>query len=210
MKNDKSKNTNLKLWREVEVTDPSWLKAATINGNKIKAINPQKQLKQATEVFGPYGSTWGLRNCKRSIIEMEQTVKLIFLECTFFFPEGEFEISNMIKLCYTSAKGRYIVDDEAPKKVETNTISKALSKLGFASDVFEGRFEEAGYEKLVKYSQSTEISKAEIDSAKKALQNSTDAEKLSKLWNSKPVWQQNREIFDCFKDTLQTLQQLKQ
>jgi len=110
------KKENLKLWKSVEVTPSSWLKSATINGNKIKAINPQKQLKQATEAFGSYGSTWGLKDCKRSIIDFDQTVKLLFLECTFFYPEGEFQISNMQKLCYTSSKGRYIVDDEAPKK----------------------------------------------------------------------------------------------
>lgn len=201
---------NLQLWKQVEVTPTSWLKNANISGNQIKAINPQKQLKQATELFGPYGSTWGLRDCKRQIIELENMIKLIMLEAVFYYPEGSFEISNSTKLCYKSSKGKYIVDDEAFKKLETNTRSKALSFLGFGADVFEGRFDVEGYEKIVDYVTETELSKAEIDGAIKLLNSATDETKLSKTWNSYPKWHQNKEIFEAFKDTLQTLQQLKQ
>ena len=204
------KKENLKLWKSVEVTPSSWLKSATINGNKIKAINPQKQLKQATEAFGSYGSTWGLKDCKRSIIDFEQTVKLLFLQCTFFYPEGEFQISNMQKLCYTSSKGRYIVDDEAPKKLETNTISKALSKLGFASDVFEGRFDVEGYSKFADYAVGKELSRAKIESAIKGIKGETKSILLAKLWNNQTGWHNSQEIFECYKDNLQTLQALEQ
>jgi len=203
---DKEKKDNLQLWKSVEVTPSSWLKSATINGNKIKAINPQKQMKQATEAFGPYGSTWGLKDCKRTILDFEETVKLLFLECTFFYPDGEFQISNMQKLCYTSSKGRYIVDDEAPKKLETNTISKALSKLGFASDVFEGRFDKAGYSKIVDYATEPELSEAEVKAAFKALILSKNSLDIAKLWNSKKTWHYNQKIVDCYKDNLQKLQ----
>jgi len=209
MKKDKVKD-NLQFWKSVEVTPSSWLKNATINGNKIKAINPQKQLKQATKSFGSYGSTWGLKDCKRSVIEFEETVKLLFLECTFFYPEGEFQISNMQKLCYTSSKGRYIVDDEAPKKLETNTISKALSKLGFASDVFEGRFDKAGYNKIVDYALEPELSQAEVKAACKALKLSKKSLDLAKLWNNQKSWHNSTKIAECYKDNLQTLQILEQ
>ena len=210
MKKDKEKKDNLKLWQSVEVTPSSWLKSATINGNKIKAINPQKQLKQATEAFGPYGSSWGLKDCKRTIIDFEETVKLLFLECTFFYPQGEFQISNMQKLCYTSKGSRYIVDDEAPKKLETNTISKALSKLGFASDVFEGRFDKQGYSKIVDYATEPELSEAEIKGACKALKLCKNSLSLAKLWNIKKSWHNSTKIVECYKDNLQTLQALEQ
>ncbi len=208
MKKDKEKKDNLKLWKSVEVTPSSWLKNATINGNKIKAVNPQKQLKQATEAFGSYGSSWGLKDCKRTIIDFEEKIKLLFLECTFFYPEGEFQISNMQKLCYTSSKGRYIVDDEAPKKLETNTISKALSKLGFASDVFEGRFDVQGYSKFADYAEGKELSRAKIKSALKAIKSEKKSIPLGKLWNTNTSWHNNQEIFECYKDNLQTLQSL--
>jgi hypothetical protein len=51
------KNTtkeNLKLWRSVCVTNPEWIKTANLGGRKISAINPQKQMKQASEIWGPY------------------------------------------------------------------------------------------------------------------------------------------------------------
>ena len=36
-------------------------------------------------------------------------------------------------------------DTDWPKKLETNTISKALSKLGFNADVFMGQFDDGDY-----------------------------------------------------------------
>ena len=90
------KNTtkeNLKLWRSVCVTNPEWIKSANLGGRKISAINPQKQLKQASEIWGSYGSVWGLKDCKRNILDLEQSNKLIILEAVFFYPSGSFEIS---------------------------------------------------------------------------------------------------------------------
>ena len=116
----------------------------------------------------------------------------------------------MQKLCYTSKGSRYIVDDEAPKKLETNTISKALSKLGFASDVFEGRFDKQGYSKIVDYTTEPELSEAEIKAACKALKLSKNSLDLAKLWNNKKSWHSSTKIVECYKDNLQTLQALEQ
>lgn len=214
------KEKNLQLWKQVEVTPKEWLKNVSTGGRSFKSINPQKQLKQATEIFGPYGSTWGIRNCKRSFIDFDNQTKMMFIECEFFYPEGSFEISNSIKISYMTTPKSYgnnpakkpylVVDDEAAKKLETNTISKALSKLGFSSDVFEGRFEEEGYEKIVDYVTETELSKAEIDGAIKLLKAATDENKIIKIWNSRPTWHDNSEIFDCFQEQRQILQHLNQ
>ena len=162
------KNTtkeNLKLWRSVCVTNPEWIKTANLGGRKISAINPQKQLKQASELWGSYGSVWGLKDCKRQILDLEQSNKLIILEAVFYYPSGSFEISNSVKLCYMSKGGKYIIDDESFKKIETNTLSKALSKLGFSSDVYEGRFDKQGYEKIADYATDNELPEAEIQAA---------------------------------------------
>jgi hypothetical protein len=126
-------------------------------------------LKQATELFGAYGSTWGLKDYELSMIELEQTVKFWLLKGVFFYPGGSFPVSNTIKFCYTSKAGNYIADDEATKKLETNTISKSLSRLGFASDVFEGNHDKQGYDKMVQF--TLELTPAEIKAAKKLLLN---------------------------------------
>ncbi len=206
----KNTSENLHIWNQVEVTDPSWLKSANVGGNKIKAINPQKQLKKATELWGPYGTTWGLESFELTLIELENTVKMWLLKGWFFYPGGKFPVSNTIKFCYTSNGGKYITDDEATKKLETNTISKSLSRLGFSSDVFEGMFEVEGYAKLASYSTDDVLPKAEIDSAIKAIKKQETVLDVSKLWNANPRWHVNFEISETYKDTLSTLQQFEQ
>ena len=202
----KTECNNLKLWQQVEVTNPKWLKTAKFSGRYFSAINPQKQLKQATEIFGPYGQSWGLKDCSRQILEMESSIKLIIFEALFFYPGGSFEISNSIKLSYLSSSGKYIVDVEAFKKVETNTISKALSKLGFASDVFEGRFDTEGYDLIADYATDTALSQAERKAAEKLLQQSTTAAAIIKIWAQKKTWHEDKELIEIYKTNLSNLQ----
>jgi len=197
------KNENMKIWKQVEVTNPEWLKDANIGGNKIKTINPQKQLKQATELFGPYGSTWGLKEFTLELITLEQSVLFWLLKGTFYYPSGEFPVSNTIKFAYISSKGKYITDDEATKKIETNTVSKSLSRLGFGSDVFEGRFETQGYSKLASYSMDASLSAAKIKAAKKAIKTAPSIVELTRLWNSNQDWQINTEVCETYRDSLQ-------
>ena len=207
------KNTtkeNLKLWRSVCVTNPEWIKSANLGGRKISAINPQKQMKQASELWGSYGSVWGLKDCKRNILDLEQSNKLIILEAVFFYPSGSFEISNSTKLCYMSKGGKYIIDDEAFKKVETNTLSKALSKLGFSSDVYEGQFDKQGYEKIADYATDTELPEAEIQAAKKAIKKAASVLDISKLWAGRKAWHENTELIEIYRNNLTTLQNLEQ
>lgn len=206
------KNTtkeNLKLWRSVCVTNPDWIKTANLGGRKISAINPQKQLKQASELWGSYGSTWGLKDCKRNILDLEQSNKLIIFEAVFFYPSGSFEISNSTKLCYMSKGGKYIIDDEAFKKVETNTLSKALSKLGFSSDVYEGRFDKQGYDKIADYATDNELPEAEIQAAVKAIKKACTVLDISKLWAGRKTWHENTELIEIYRNNLTTLQNLE-
>ena len=94
--------------------------------------------------------------------------------------------------------------------METNTISKAISKLGFASDVFEGRFDKADYNKIVDYALEPELSEAETKAACKAIKLSKKSLDLAKLWNNKKSWHNSTKIAECYKDNLQTLQILEQ
>jgi len=54
--------SNLELWNKVEKTNPLHTKNANVRGNKITAIAPQSQIKNATEQFGPYGLAWGFND----------------------------------------------------------------------------------------------------------------------------------------------------
>ena len=53
---------NLQLWNKVEKTDPKNTKKAKIGQLNITAINATTQIKKATEIFGTYGSGFGLKN----------------------------------------------------------------------------------------------------------------------------------------------------
>jgi hypothetical protein len=132
---------NLKLWNSVEKTNPNYTKKAKIGGMSITAIAPQFQIMQVTEQFGVYGRTWGFKK-----IELDYSLigyDMVVFKGTFFFPEGEFEIINSCKLYINNAKT--MLDDNFAKKIETDALTKAISKLGFNADIFLGKFEDVRY-----------------------------------------------------------------
>jgi hypothetical protein len=153
---------NLELWNKVEKTNPKYTKKAKVGGNEITSISPQYQIMNATEQFGSYGETWGFRHIEfdYSITntpitlqlvdwntkEKEEVVSILGLvgfKAIFFFPNGEFEITNSIKI-FTDNKHSKI-DDNFAKKLETDALTKALSKLGFNADIFLGKFDDVRY-----------------------------------------------------------------
>tara|TARA_R110000822_G_scaffold172533_1_gene312174 strand:+ start:1268 stop:2089 length:822 start_codon:yes stop_codon:yes gene_type:complete len=153
---------NLKLWNKVEKTNPKYTKKAKVGGNQITAISPQFQILNATEQFGSYGETWGFKqiefdysitntpinlnvvdwNTKETQV-ISSILGLVGFKATFFFPNGEFEITNSIKI-FTDNKHSKI-DDNFAKKLETDALTKALSKLGFNADIFLGKFDDVRY-----------------------------------------------------------------
>lgn len=133
---------NLELWDSVEKTDPAHTKGANVGGNKITCICPQHQIKNATEKFGVYGKTWGFKELNLDY-SLALTTNLVVVNAVFFFPDGSFPIINSVKLYKDNACTK--VDDDFAKKVETDTLTKALSKLGFNADVFLGKFDDARY-----------------------------------------------------------------
>jgi len=138
--------SNLKLWDSVEKTDLTFAKHVKQRGG-YTSISPQYQLKTATDKFGPYGKGFGLSESKfnMSIYEFEGVV---IHEAVFFYmldgEKVEFPISNAIQAAKGRGESKY-VDVDFAKKVETNTISKALSKIGFNADVYMGMFEDEDY-----------------------------------------------------------------
>lgn len=156
------KNNNLELWEKVEKTNPKYTKKAKVGGNQITAISPQFQILNATEQFGSYGEKWGFRNIQldysitntpitlnvldwntKKTEEIKTILGLVGFKATFFFPNGEFEITNSIKI-FTDNKHSKI-DDNYAKKIETDALTKALSKLGFNADIFMGKFDDVRY-----------------------------------------------------------------
>ena len=132
---------NMELWNSVQETDPKHTKKANVGGNKLTAIKPQYQVLKATEQWGPYGSKWGFKNIELSYDLL--SINLAVFKAIFYYPNGEFQIINSIKLYKDNACTK--VDDDFAKKIETDALTKALSKLGFNADVFMGRFDDMRY-----------------------------------------------------------------
>jgi len=103
---------NLKLWNDVEKTNPAYTKNANVKGNKITSISPQYQIKCGTEQFGSYGIRWGFKS-----MNFDYTLKdmgMIVFSAVFFYPDGEFPIVNSVQLYKDGAKTK--IDDDFAKK----------------------------------------------------------------------------------------------
>lgn len=187
----KFKENYLKVWETA--TDPKHLKNVNSNGRNFSAIDSTYQFLQATEQFcGAYGTTWGLNDLEYSYKTLGDT-ELLILKANFFYPGGQFELYNSIKLAYMTQgyqnKPGYLkIDDEAFKKIETNTVSKALAKLGFNADVFMGKFEDNNYVQELNYAYA-DIPGKKIDSEKvveiQRLLKSTNTDLAALLQNYK-------------------------
>jgi hypothetical protein len=136
------KVNNLELWNKVEKTNPKYTKKAKLSGRDITAIHPQYQIMQVTEQFGVYGQKWGFKNINLSY-DLVEKCNLVVFKATFFFPSGEFEIINSCKLYMD--RNLQMVDDNFAKKIETDALTKAISKLGFNADIFMGKFDNQRY-----------------------------------------------------------------
>lgn len=165
--------SNLELWNKVEKTNPKYTKQANVGGNKITSIAPQYQIMNVTEQFGIYGKTWGFKN-----IELDYTLasefNLIVFKGIFFYPDGEFPIINSIKMFMDNAKTK--IDDNFAKKLETDALTKAISKLGFNADIFMGKFDDVRYVEDMKkeFAESTQIPKLNDKQVEKLLTGSKE------------------------------------
>lgn len=150
---------NLELWNKVEKTNPNYTKKAKISGMSITSIAPQYQIKQVTEQFGAYGEAWGFKNIELTY-ELVESFNMVVFKGTFFFPKGEFEIINSCKLFMDNKQT--MVDDNFAKKIETDSLTKAISKLGFNADIFLGKFDDQRYLAEVTKEFATPVVKAKL------------------------------------------------
>lgn len=182
---------NLKLWKLVEKTNPNYTKEANVKGNRITSIAPQFQILNATEQFGIYGVTWGFKH-----IEIDYTLVpvcgLIYWSAIFFFPNGEFPATNSISIWRDGVMTK--PDDQFAKKVETDSLTKCLSKLGFNADIFLGKFDNDRYLEEVTKEFSIKVDhEGDLNKCK-------SLEELKKAYGAMSTEQQ--EAFKSLKDKL--------
>ena len=135
---------NMVFWESVEKTDPKYTK--TINfGRKYTAIDAYYQIKKATEKLGMYGEFWGLKNITFEKVYIGEEIMLELKAVFYYDVDSDFEINNAGMLAAKTKDGNIRIDTDAYKKLETDTLTKALSKIGFNTDVFLGKYEDQNY-----------------------------------------------------------------
>lgn len=129
---------NLRIWSQVDKTDPAHTKKVTQRGG-FTAISAAYQIMRATEVFGPVGEGWGYDAGEPIFHD-----SLVMVPVTLWHGKR----SNVFGPMFGGAEwkeksGR--LDSDAAKKATTDALTKLLSQLGFNADVFLGRFDDSKY-----------------------------------------------------------------
>lgn len=128
----KTEKENMKLWNSVCVTNPADTKEVSQRGG-FTSICAQSQIKEATKHFGAWGIGWGVVGESFTMI----TPTLCLYQASMFIGSQRFSISSSIAMKRDDA--------DFAKKVATDAITKTLSRMGFNSDVFEGKFDDSKY-----------------------------------------------------------------
>ena len=182
-------DNKLQLWDSVSTTDPKYTKKVNQRGG-YTAIAAQSQVKKATEVFGPAGIGWGVKNEKFTNIE---GTTLVLYNSTLWYifnsKTGELPIHSSIKY---GANGRY--DDDFAKKVATDALTKGLSKLGFNADVFMGLFDDNKYVNQVTEKFADDSWKKKLNQVVDKLPDS-DKKKFSDAISKKTITSKNYKAY---------------
>ena len=126
------------LWNKVYKTDPALIQEyEAADGTMLKTVPSIHRIEKATEHLGQYGSNWGLKDIKHSKFQIQQLV-FAELEAVFYVKTLgiEFEISNSTAIVNRTEDGKLTLNSTYRKALETDTINKALSRLGFFADLY--------------------------------------------------------------------------
>lgn len=162
---------NLEVWNKVRTPNTNATKKVTGAGRQaFTSIDPMYLTERATDIFGMYGLDWGLSESTFDFDTMREADLVIHTAKFFFYRDGrrgEFPISNSMKT-YIGRDAKRRIDEDVIKKIETNTIGKALSRLGFGADIYMGRFDDAAYVNNLRNNEQMETQEKREEAQEKA------------------------------------------
>jgi hypothetical protein len=142
-------NPHMELWQRVCVTDPKAVKPITGKQYSGNSPKPYWIVQRLTEEFGPCGIGWGYTVLNERMERLTETevlhVALVRLWYVLSDKRGEVEQIGQTKALYAKRDGSLLVDEDAPKKSVTDALVKCASYLGFAGDIFSGRWDDSKY-----------------------------------------------------------------
>ena len=144
---------NLTLWHAVEKTPLEHVKPITGKSYSGNSPKPHYLIRKATETFGPCGIGWGFTVEERiedgAWIAEGFYEKLHIAKVRVWFKwggeRGEVEHIGGTVFSGRRKNGQAFSDEDAPKKSVTDALVKALSMIGFAGDIFMGRYDDSKY-----------------------------------------------------------------
>ena len=140
---------NMKIWKSVCVTDPAAVKPITGKQYKGNSPKPYWVIQRATEFFGPCGIGWGVEVVNERFERFGDVESLHVARVLVWYvhdgKRGQIEQMGQTRSSYMSSQGKFIVDEDAPKKSVTDGMVKCLSMLGFAGDIFSGQWDDSKY-----------------------------------------------------------------
>lgn len=140
---------NLALWEAVEKTPPAHTKAITGKSYQGTSPKPHYLVHKATETFGPCGIGWGFTIEDERIEEGAGGERMHIARVKVWYEwngkRGEVEHIGGTQFSGTRNNGKHFTDEDAPKKSVTDALVKALSMIGFAGDIFMGRYDDSKY-----------------------------------------------------------------
>lgn len=142
-------NDNLALWNAVEKTPASHTKKITGKSYQGTSPKPHYLVHKATETFGPCGIGWGFTIADERIEEGAGGERMHIARVKVWYEwggkRGEVEHVGGTQFSGVRASGKPFTDEDAPKKSITDALVKALSMIGFAGDIFMGRYDDSKY-----------------------------------------------------------------
>lgn len=138
------------LWEVVMKTDPRAVKPITGKSYQGNSPKPYWLIEKATEVFGPIGIGWGVTvKSERFERLSDHDVLHVAVVSVWYVYNGKrsetFDQMGGTKAAYMTSKDRLMVDEDAGKKSVTDGMVKCLSMIGFAGDIFSGRWDDSKY-----------------------------------------------------------------
>ena len=140
---------NKALWVRAFTTDPRAVKPITGKQYKGNSPKPYWIIERLTDEFGPCGLGWGFTILSERFERFGDAESLHIAVVRLWYvmdgQRGEFEQVGQTRSSYMSAAGKFIVDEDAPKKSVTDALVKCASYLGFAGDIFSGMWDDSKY-----------------------------------------------------------------
>lgn len=144
--------TNKALWDRVSMTDPKAVKPITGKQYSGNSPKPYWIVERMTEEFGACGIGWGFTIVSERFERFGEGAKsealhiaTVRLWYVMGGQRGELEQVGQTRAAYTTNAGKFLVDEDAPKKSVTDALIKCASYLGFAGDIFSGRWDDSKY-----------------------------------------------------------------